>query len=78
MPDMQNNSTKEGKSCCSGGHGCCGTKRLLVLVLVLLAGVIGYLIGTRGSYGWHRWHHGGYGCPMGMMGTSAPSPAPAM
>jgi len=74
MSEMQE---KEGKSCCSNGHGCCGSKRLLVLVLVLLAGIIGYLMGSHGSYGRHGWHHHGYGCPISMMGSSAPDKAPA-
>lgn len=81
--DQPQDMSKKDDSCCSSGKGggcgssgCggCGTKILMVLILVLLAGIIGYLIGSRGLC-----HHGmrGYsGCPMSMMDSPAGSQAP--
>jgi hypothetical protein len=67
---MMADSQQSGSEKC----GCGAWKALLVLILFLLGGVIGYLMGSHGGFCRHRWHHlKGY--PMEMKG--APSQAPA-
>jgi hypothetical protein len=74
MADTEDTSKKENKPRCSGGPGCgsrcCGSKALMVLILVLLGGIIGYLMGSHGSYGRHGWHHK-HGCQMSMGSPSS-------
>ena len=75
MADMEDKAKKDDKSCCSSGRACCGAKTLMVLVIFLLGGIIGYLMGMHCSYGGQGWHHKGYGCPMAMMGTPGQAPS---
>ena len=46
---MENQEVKqeEGKSCGCKHGGCCGAKALLVVLLFLVGGIIGYLMGQR-------------------------------
>ena len=74
MAETEDTSKKEIKPRCSDGPSCgsrcCGSKALMVLILVLLGGIIGYLMGSHGSYGRHGWHHK-YGCQMSMGSPSS-------
>lgn len=76
MAELENTPKKQDKSC-NDGHGCCSGK-MTGLTLVLLAGVIGYLVGSHGGYRHHGWHHGACGrCPMGMMASPSADQGPA-
>lgn len=78
MADSPDNSKKEETTCCSSGHGrggrCCCSKALKVLILVLLGGIIGFLMGSHGSYGRHGWRHH---CCDYSMSSVAPTPGKA-
>ncbi len=45
---MDNQETKDGKSCCGKGH-CCGGKALVVLALLGVGALGGYLVAHRGA-----------------------------
>ena len=56
------------ETCCRPTKCCCGPKILAVAVLLLLGGIIGYLMGTRGGY----YYHGHYGMPCPLETPAAP------
>ena len=78
MENPKENEEKECSSdkhsCCSGGGCCCG-KALIVFIIFLLGGIIGYLIGMHGGM-CHNKMMGKWSCPMGMsMTENAPTQA---